>query len=79
MDKESHGESRPESRDESRITELEIKASFMEDTVEQLNQVIVRQQRQIELLARELAELRDRMPEGGPGQASLRDELPPHY
>ncbi len=68
-----------ESRQESRITELEIKASFMEDTVEQLNQVIVRQQRQIELLARELADLRERMPEGGPGQASLRDELPPHY
>ena len=64
---------------ESRITELEIKASFMEDTVEQLNQVIVRQQRQIELLARQLSELRDRVPEGGPGQSNLRDELPPHY
>ena len=68
-----------ESRRESRITELEIKASFMEDTVEQLNQVIVRQQRQIELLARQLSELRDRVPEGQPGQLSLRDELPPHY
>ena len=72
-------ESRPESPNESRITELEIKASFMEDTVEQLNQVIVRQQRQIELLARQLGELRDRVPEGGPGQLNLRDELPPHY
>ena len=35
---------------EARVTELEIKASFAEDTVEQLNQVVVRQQEQIERL-----------------------------
>jgi len=63
---------------EQRITELEIKASFAEDMVEQLNQVIVRQQAQIDRLIRELVELRDRAAEPGAAR-SLRDELPPHY
>jgi SlyX protein len=33
-----------------RLTELEIKASFTEDLLDQLNQVIVRQQQQIDTL-----------------------------
>lgn len=65
---------------EQRIIDLEIKASFTEDTVEQLNQVIVRQQEQIDRLVRELVELRDRAAAAEPGGfRSLRDELPPHY
>jgi SlyX protein len=65
---------------EQRITDLEIKASFAEDTVEQLNQVIVRQQEQIDRLVRELVELRNRAVAAEPeGVRSLRDELPPHY
>jgi SlyX protein len=68
------------SRIEHRITELEIKASFTEDLVDQLNQVIVRQQAQIDLLLRQLNELRQQQPEGGPAPfRSLLDELPPHY
>ena len=66
---------------EQRITDLEIKASFAEDTVETLNQVVVRQQAQIDRLVRELVELRDQAApsvELG-GFRSLRDELPPHY
>jgi SlyX protein len=65
---------------EKRITDLEIKASFAEDTVEQLNQVVVRQQEQIDRLIRELVELRRQAVAAEPGGASgLRDELPPHY
>jgi SlyX protein len=65
---------------EQRITDLEIKASFAEDTVEQLNQVVVRQQAQIDRLVQELVELRDRAASADPGGfRSLRDELPPHY
>lgn len=66
---------------EQRITDLEIKASFTEDAVDQLNAVIVRQQRQIDALLAELAGLRQQMPEDGtaPAFRSLRDELPPHY
>ncbi len=65
---------------EQRITELEIKASFADDTVEQLNAVVVRQQAQIDRLIRELVELRDRSAVAEPGAPrTLLDELPPHY
>ncbi len=65
---------------EQRITELEIKASFADDTIEQLNQVVVRQQAQIDRLIRELVELRDRTSAAEPGAPRTpRDELPPHY
>jgi SlyX protein len=64
---------------EQRITDLEIKASFAEDTVEQLNQVVVRQQAQIDRLIRELVELRDRAAAEPGAPRTLRDELPPHY
>lgn len=67
-------------RIDERLTDLEVKASFTEDTVEQLNQVIVRQQAQIDRLIRELVELRDRTSAAEPGTPRiLRDELPPHY
>jgi len=65
---------------EQRLTDLEIKASFTEDMVDQLNQVIVRQQQQIDLLIREMAQLRQPIPNGNAGAPGrLRDELPPHY
>ena len=50
---------------EHRLDELEIKASFTEDLLDQLNETIVRQQKLIEHLARELADLRQQVPEGG--------------
>jgi SlyX protein len=63
-----------------RLTELEIKASFTEDTLDRLNEVIVQQQRQIDLLTRELLELKQRpAADAMPVYRSLRDELPPHY
>lgn len=64
-----------------RLTDLEIKASFTEDLVDQLNEVLVRQQRQIDALLREVADLRQPSPEdaGSASFRSLRDELPPHY
>lgn len=65
---------------EQRLTDLEIKASFAEDTVERLNQVVVRQQEQIDRLVREIVELRRQAASAEPGGVrSLRDELPPHY
>ena len=68
-------------RIESRLTELEIKASFSEDLVDHLNQAIVRQQAQIDALVREVRELRAQVPgdSGGGAVRNLRDELPPHY
>jgi len=65
---------------ESRITELEIKISYMEDLVEELNRTVFRQQQQIDLLARELRNLRDQVQSGQPQEfRSLRDDIPPHY
>ena len=67
-------------RIEHRLTDLEVKASYTEDMLEQLNQVIVRQQAQIDRLLRELGELRERRPAADDvAFRSLRDELPPHY
>ncbi|HEX2009343.1 MAG TPA: SlyX family protein [Roseateles sp.] len=65
---------------EQRITELEIKASFTEDLVDTLNGIVARQQQQIELLARQLTELKQQgSGEGAVTVRSLREELPPHY
>ncbi len=70
----------PENTTDQRLTDLEIKATYTEDLVEQLEQVIVRQQQQIDLLLREVAELRQPSTDGGLGAArSLRDDLPPHF
>ncbi len=63
-----------------RLEELEIKASYAEDLMEQLNITVFRQQQQIDWLLREVAGLRRQVPEGtAPVLRSLRDELPPHY
>jgi SlyX protein len=66
---------------ESRITELEIKISYTEDLVEELNRIVYRQQQQIDLLAVEIRALREQARNAPQvDQAfSLRDEIPPHY
>lgn len=65
---------------QERIMELEIKASYTEDLLEQLNMTIYRQQQQIDLLINEVRELKRQVPEGGGAMVrNLRDELPPHY
>lgn len=66
---------------DQRLTELEIKAAFTEDLVDELNRTIVRQQQQIDLLVRELLQLRDQAEsaQAQPAFRSLREELPPHY
>ena len=64
-----------------RLTDLEIKTSFQEDLLEQLNQVVYQQQLKIDQLAEELTRLRLQMQDNAstPTFRSLRDELPPHY
>jgi len=65
---------------ESRITDLEIKISYTEDLVDELNRIVYRQQQQIDLLANEVKSLREQVQAAQPNeQRSLRDELPPHY
>lgn len=63
-----------------RLTDLEVKAAYAEDLLEQLNAVVVRQQQEIAALRRLVEALQQQIPEGGqPVFRSLRDELPPHY
>ena len=65
---------------DKRLTDLEIKASFTEDLVDSLNQVIVRQQQEIDLLIREVVQLRRQMPDSAdPAFRAASEELPPHY
>ena len=63
----------------SRLTDLEIKASFTEDLVDELNRIVARQQQQIDLLAREVSQLRQQQAPDAGAVRNLRDELPPHY
>ncbi len=65
---------------DARLTELEIKASYAEDQIDQLDKVVVRQQEQIDMLIQAITELRQSSTDGGLGAArNLRDDLPPHF
>ncbi len=67
---------------DERLVTLEVKASFTDDLVDELNRTVARQQQQLEALARELLRLRRQVesmsdpdaPAGHPGE-----EVPPHY
>ena len=65
---------------ENRVTELEIKLGYADDLIETLNHTVFRQQEQIEVLQRQLDDIR-RQVQAIPadGAPSLRDEIPPHY
>ena len=65
---------------EDRITNLEIKLSFTEDLIDQLNQTIYKQQQQIEFLYRELKSIKEQASGGDSASiSSTKDEIPPHY
>ena len=65
---------------ESRISELEIKLSHCEDSIDELNRTIFRQQQQMDLLQAQLRELyRMAQVDGSIENRSPRDEIPPHY
>lgn len=68
---------------ENRLVDLEVKAAYADDQLDQLSDQIYRQQQQIDALVRELRLMRDRLPEasvgGGAQVRDLRDEIPPHY
>ncbi|MBU0751130.1 MAG: SlyX family protein [Gammaproteobacteria bacterium] len=65
---------------DTRINELEVKLSFAEDLLEQLNLTVYRQQQQIDRLQQDMRALRQQLQESMPAeQHGLRDEIPPHY
>jgi len=65
------------------LVDLEIKLGFLERTLEELNEVVIGQERRIEVLERQLEELRTRLAEKGEGGGEegreLEDDRPPHY
>ena len=64
----------------ARLTALEIKACFNDDLLDALNQLVTRQQEQIDLQVREVQRLRRQAQAPDPdGPRNPRDELPPHY
>ena len=65
----------------TRVAELEIKLSYTEDLVEELNRTVYRQQEQLESLQRQILNLQQQVQDmSPPGQSgNLRDEIPPHY
>lgn len=66
---------------ESRLAEIEIKLSYTEDMLEELNKTVFRQQQKIEVLQAELRAFRERLRNDDDQDAprDLRDEVPPHY
>jgi SlyX protein len=75
-----NGAMSPDDDTDKRLTDLEVKASFTEDLVDHLNDLVARQQEQIALLIREVGKLKDRAPDtGGGASRDPREDLPPHY
>ena len=67
-------------RIERRLTELEVKASFADDLLDELNRLVAHHQTRIDRLEREVIELRRQAASLQLGAVTdLRDELPPHY
>lgn len=66
---------------DARLVELETRLIFQEHTLQALNDVVTRQQQQIDALVREVHALKDRLHAAAPSPVgSLEDEKPPpHY
>ena len=65
---------------ESRLAEIEMKLSFSEEMLEELNRTVYRQQQQIDQLQKELQTLREQVRTSLADEArNPIDETPPHY
>ena len=66
---------------ESRITEIETKVAYQEDSIQELNKVIIAMQKQIDGLEVTCQALKDRLRDmsGMMSNISDHDEKPPHY
>ena len=65
---------------ENRIMELEIKNSHLEDTIEQLNQIVFQQQKGIDELVRHIEQMQNKI--SNLQESNEKDQPeppPPHY
>lgn len=65
---------------DERLAEIEIKLSFSEDLLEELNRTVARQQQRITDLEQQLRDLRLQLQRSLPADpGSSVHEIPPHY
>ncbi|HEY5602228.1 MAG TPA: SlyX family protein [Gammaproteobacteria bacterium] len=66
---------------EQRLTELESRVAFQDDTIQKLNDVIVQQQQDIERLTSELQIMKQQIAILGPSLIADQNQEtpPPHY
>jgi SlyX protein len=65
---------------EDRVTELETRLAFQDDTIQALNEVLVEQQRQLDRLGSQMGQLLERYRELAGQYGEAGDEAPPpHY
>jgi SlyX protein len=66
--------------DESRLAEIEIKLSFNEDLLEELNRTVAQQQQRITDLEHLVRDLRLQLQRSLPAEpGTTAHEIPPHY
>lgn len=64
---------------EERIIELEKKVSFQEHTIEELNEVIIVQQKEIDEFKKSLNHLKEQLSSDNLVKKQEDEEPPPHY
>ncbi|MEO8491052.1 MULTISPECIES: SlyX family protein [unclassified Pseudomonas] len=65
---------------QDRVTDLESRLAFQDDTIETLNDILVAQQRAVERLQMQMTALLKRQEEmGGQFETSEEEAPPPHY
>jgi SlyX protein len=63
----------------TRIDALEVRLTYQDETIEQLNQTITAQWKQIDALTRQLTALTERLQEAEANAPAPANERPPHY
>ena len=64
---------------ESRVIDLEIRLTHQELTLQELNECIIRQQKIMDQLARQIAILQEQLRAGASVAPAADEILPPHY
>ena len=62
-----------------RIDALESRLAYQDQTIEQLNETITAQWKQIDVLTRQYAALTERLQEAEANAPATANERPPHY
>ena len=64
-----------------RLTELEVRVAFQDQTIQDLNEGVTRQQREIDRLVRELEAVKSRLAGLAPSMVIPQEDEkpPPHY